>query len=151
MKLKIEIVEGVNEEVVIRCNKRDEKIERLKSAIENLINADAEAVLFIGETEFYVPYKKILFFEASDGKIIAHTKDKMFTAKTTLSKLEEILPPYFIRASKSCIINARQVSGLAKNLTGPSKVYFNGTEKFIFASRAYFKFLKDKIYTVHGL
>ena len=151
MKLRIEISPEESEEIVIRCHERTENVKKLESVIENLINADAECVLYIGETDYFVPYKKILFFEASEGKIYAHTKDKMLVCNSTLSKLEDILPYYFVRSSKSCIINAMQVSAIAHNITGPSKVFFNGTQKIIYASRAYYKFLKDKILSLRGI
>ena len=151
MKLRIEISPEESEEIVIRCNERTDDIKRIEKVIENLINADAECILYIGETEYFVPYKKILFFEASEGKIYAHTKDKILTARTTLSRLEEALPSYFVRGSKSCIINAMQVEAIAHNITGPSKVMFNGTQKSVYASRAYYKYLKDKILTIRGI
>ena len=62
-----------------------------------------------------------------DGKVYAHTKDKAFQSRLNLAKLEEVLPQYFVRSSKSCIINALQVGAISHNITGPSKVYFNGT------------------------
>ncbi|MBE5764629.1 MAG: LytTR family transcriptional regulator [Clostridiales bacterium] len=151
MKLRIEISPEESEEIVIRCHERTESVKKLESVIENLINADAECVLYIGETEYFVPYKKILFFEACEGKIYAHTKDKMIQARTTLAKLEELLPSYFVRCSKSCIINALQVGAIAHNITGPSKVYFNGAQKVVYASRSYYKYLKDKILTLRGV
>lgn len=151
MKLKIELTPDSPEEIIIRCNQRTEKIKRIESVIENLINEDAETVLYIGETEFFVPYKKILFFEAQNGKIYAHTKEKMLVARETLATLEEILPNYFVRGSKSCIINAKQISAITHNVTGPSKIYFEKTDKTVFVSRAYYKYLKERIYTLRGL
>ena len=151
MKLKIEISNSAEEEIVIRCNEQNERINRIARVIQNLINEDAEMVLTLGETQYFVPYKKILFFEMQNGKITAHTKDKMFYSEGTLTNLEKNLPTYFVRGGKSCIINAQQVSGLAHNLTGPSKVYFNNCDKIAFTSRAYYNFLIDKIYIIRGL
>lgn len=151
MKLKTVISPDANEEIIIRCKERNEKVLRLERVIENLINADAETVLRLGETEYFVPYKKILFYEMQDGRLTAHTKERTYTADGTLTKLEEILPHYFVRASKSCIINASLVSSISHNIAGPSKVCFNNTEKFVYASRSYYKFLKERVYAVHGL
>ena len=151
MKLRIEISPEENEEIVIRCKSYTETVKKVESVIENLINAYAECVLYANETEFYVPYKKILFFEVQDGKVYAHTKDKAFQSRLNLAKLEEVLPQYFVRSSKSCIINALQVGAISHNITGPSKVYFNGTQKIVYASRAYYKFLKDKLSVIRGV
>lgn len=151
MKLKIEISPEAQEEVVIRCNEQNEKILHLQQVIENLINADAEMILHIKDTEYFVPYKKILFFEIQNGKVTAHTKERMLTTEHTLAKLEEILPSYFIRGSKSCIINSSLVSAIAHNIYGPSKVFFKGSEKIVYVSRAYYKFLKEKICSLRGI
>ena len=152
MKLKVEVSPNESEEIVIRCKSRTEKVKRIENTIEYLINEDAEKILFIGETEFYVPYKKILFFEPSQGKIFAHTKDKIFTtSEKTLGALEQSLPPYFLRASKSCIINALQISSISHNLTGPSKITFASSDKVAYASRSYYKYLKERVYSLRGL
>lgn len=151
MKLKTIISPDSQEEIVIHCKERNDKIKRIEGVIENLINEDAQTVLFIAETEYFVPYKKILFFEMQNGKVTAHTKDKMFISHSTLAKLEETLPHYFIRGSKSCIINAQAVSGISHNVAGPSKVYFSATDKIVYVSRSYYKFLKEKIYLLKGL
>ncbi len=152
MKIKLEISPDFQEEeIVIRCKENSDKIKKIESALENLINEKTEIVLYVGETEYFVPFKKILFFEMQGGKVIAHTKDKAFEARSTLAALEESLPQFFLRGSKSCIINVSQVSAITRNLTGPSKVYFSNTDKIIYVSRAYYKFLKDKIHYLRGL
>ena len=151
MKLKVEIFPDSEEEIIIRCNERSDRVKRIENAIENLINENAEMVLTLGESEFYIPKKQILFFESDNGKICAHTKDKIYYTKLSLSTLESVLPNYFLRASKSCIINALLVKYLTHNLTGPSKIGFTGSEKTAFASRSYYKYLKERIYTIRGL
>ena len=151
MKLKTEIANQFEEEIIIRCKERTDKIKRIERVIENLIREDGEIVLKDINGEYFIPYKKILFFEMQNGKIVAHTKDRFFNADGTLQNLENLLPHFFIRASKSCIINGLAVAGLAHNITGPSKVYFTGSDKIIFASRSYYKFLKEKIYRLRGL
>lgn len=151
MKLKIEISPEQPEEIVIRCKEYGERVKRLEGVVQNLINDQTEISLSLGESEYYVNKRKILFFECVNGKICAHTKDKMYYSKLTLSALEEILPDYFIRASKSSIINAMAVGSISHNLTGPSKVGFLQSEKIIYVSRGYYKILKEKIYLLRGV
>lgn len=151
MKLKVEILPDHEEEVIIRCKSRSEQVKRIENAIDNLINENAEMVLTLGESEFYIPKKQILFFESDNGKTCVHTKDNIYYTKQTLLSLEKLLPNYFLRASKSCIINAKQVRYLAHNITGPSKIGFVNTEKTAFASRSYYKYLKERIYIIRGL
>lgn len=151
MKLKVELSPDSEEEIIIRCKQRDDRVKRIENVIENLINENAEMVLTLGESEFYIPKKQILFFESDSGKTCVHTKDKIFQTKLTLLALEKVLPPYFLRASKCCIINAHQVRYITHNITGPSKIGFSASEKIAFASRSYYKYLKERIYAIRGI
>ena len=47
-------------------------------------------------------------FETEEKVVYAHTKDDMFQVKYRLYELEEILPGYFMRISKSTILNAKK-------------------------------------------
>ena len=60
-----------------------------------------------------------------------------------LFTLEQTLPRAFVRASKSCIVNAAAVFCIRRELTGVSEVGFRGTEKTAFLSRSYYKNLMD--------
>ena len=148
MKLRTEISPEMyeNEEVVIiHCRARSEKVKLIESVIENILAGDTEIVLYINDTEFYIPKNDILFFETNNGKISAHTADRIFTTNYKLIELEHILPPNFVRVSKSCILNASKVEAINSNLTGASEVFFRDTKKMIYVSRGYFKLLKKKI------
>ncbi len=149
MKLRVELIDECDEqEIIVRCHAGNAKLQLLERAMETLLDADSEMILTLGGTEHYVPKRDILFFETADGKVAAHTADKMFYTSYRLLELEAILPPSFVRASKSCIINASAVASLAHNLTGASLVAFRGTEKAVYASRAYYKILREKIHEI---
>lgn len=150
MKLRIEEREG-DEEVVVYCKTRSERIRRIELAVERILSEEGEMVLTLGDTEFYVPKKELLFFETADGKVAAHTRGNMYYTGLTLQNLEETLPHNFIRASKSCIVNAGQVCALSKNVTGQGEVLFRDTSKKAFVSRGYYKDLKQKVYELHRL
>jgi DNA-binding LytR/AlgR family response regulator len=149
MKLRVELIDESDQpEIIVRCHARDAKVQLLERAMETLLDADAEMVLTLGDTEYYVPKRDILFFETVDNKVVAHTRDKMYYTTHRLLELETIMPASFVRASKSCIINANKVFSLAHNLTGASLVTFYGCEKVVYTSRAYYKVLKDKIHEI---
>ena len=75
----------------------------------------------------------------------AHTRNDIFTTKRRLYELEQILPHYFCRISKSAIVNVKEIYSITKNITASSKIEFRDTHKHIFVSRGYFKPLKSKI------
>ena len=150
MRLRIEPCDG-EEEVVIYCHSETHQVQRIAHTVERLLAEDGELVLTFGETEFYVPKKEILFFETSGGKLTAHTVQKMYYVGSTLQALEQSLPHVFVRASKSCIVNASWVCALSKNITGMGEVLFKRSDKKVFVSRGYYRTLKQKIYELHEL
>ena len=149
MKLKIEIDPSLKEDqIIIKARERNKRVEQIEEAFEKLISLDSEMVLTLGDTEYYVTKNDILFFETADGKVSAHTADKMYYTFHKLYELETILPSTFLRISKSCIINTAKINSLTKNLTGASRVTFSGCDKAVYVSRSYFNLLKDKIYNM---
>ncbi len=146
LKVKIEIDESVREcEVTIKCAQVDEnvlKIQKLLSAESSV----AEPIIFYkNDTEFFLPLKDILFFETDDGTIWAHTVTDEFEVRYKLYELEERLPSQFLRISKSTILNSHLVYSITKNLTGASKIEFQGTKKIVYCSRNYYKDLKNRL------
>ena len=146
MRLRVEISpETAEEEVVIRCRERDARTVSLERAVESIIGCSTDMMLTLGDTEYYIPKKELLFFETYDGKVTAHTADRMLYTSYKLFELESIMPKSFVRVSKSCIVNIDAIGAIAKNLTGASRVMFRGTEKAVYVSRSYYKVLKEKI------
>lgn len=147
MKLRVEIVEDdADEEIILRCNSKTESIGLIERALEELLDADAEMAVTLGDTEYYLSKREVLFFETYDGRVTVHTAQSMYYTRYKLFELETLMPPSFVRVSKSCILNAAKVSSLSHNLTGASRATFYGTDKIVYVSRSYYKLLKEKIY-----
>lgn len=145
MRIRIEISDSDDEEVIIRCKERTEKVSHLEQVIENAVRGDSLLVLYSANTEYYIPKKDILFFETYDGKVCAHTKDRMYKTSHKLFELEGIMPSYFVRISKSCIANIKMINSLRRELTGNGEITFAGTDKSTYFSRGYYSILKDKL------
>lgn len=79
-----------------------------------------------------------------DG-ISAHTIQDMYRIKYRLYELEEMLPGYFLRISKSAILNTKKIFAIDRNLSSASLVSFQGTHKKVYVSRRYYKPLKDRL------
>lgn len=146
MKVKIETDCNISEnEVIIRCNSLNDDILRL----QNLINgSDANMkspVFYKNEKEYYLPLEKILFFETDSGIVNAHTVNDLYFVKNKLYELEEILPGFFARVSKSTILNTHAVYSVTKNITSSSIVEFENTHKQVYVSRYYYKPLQEKL------
>lgn len=145
MKVKVEIDEKYEDEIIIRSSKIDETLTKIQTAIKDIISETRRLEFYKGEKDYYLTLDKILFFETSEGCISAHTADDLYQTKYRLYELEELLPGYFMRVSKSTILNTNHIYSITRNLTAASLVDFNNTHKKVYVSRSYYKALKCRL------
>ena len=145
MKIRIETDESITEnEVIIRCHTVDQEVRRMEKA---LIDAVQKACIpfFKDGAEYFIPLDDVLFFESDDGYVFAHTVNDMYKVKSSLAGLTDMLPAYFVRASKSSIVNVERICSVEKSLTSFSTIGFFGTHKRMFASRSHIKSVMQAI------
>lgn len=146
MKIRIEIDENlIEDEVVIQCAGINEEVMKVQKAISEVINASQKLVFYKDATEYYLELDEILFFETDESGISAHTKKDVYQTKYKLYELEDLLPGFFMRVSKSTILNTRHIYSINRNLTASSVVAFSGTHKQVYVSRYYYKPLISKL------
>lgn len=146
MKIKIEIDEQLKEdEVTIRCRELSDQIEQLQRAVREIGASSQRYVFQKGESQYYLSLDEILFFEADNHRIYAHTKKDVYETRYKLYELEKLLPYYFLRVSKSTVINMRSVLSIKKNLTSASLIEFRSSDKVTYASRSYYKMLEMRM------
>lgn len=147
MKVRIEINENIHDEdeVIIRCSKLDDRVRRIFDTVTDITKGSMHLLLSRGNVDFYIPLDSILFFETSDSCISAHTAQSVYETTYRLYELEELLPGYFMRISKSTIINLNHVYSISRNLTSSSAVQLRNTHKQVFVSRHYYKSLKERL------
>lgn len=144
MKLRIEVTGGLAEdEVIIRCAREDDTVRRLQTYIRGL--SAPKLTLYKGAREIYLPPGEILFFETDGETVYAHTAADAFKAKHRLYELETMLPRHFVRSAKGTIVNTARILAITRNLASASKIEFPNTHKHVYASRHYYKNLKDKM------
>lgn len=144
MKIKLDISEDNNDEIIIKCKKYDKKIEEIQKLLTNLISNN-EFIFYKDNEEFYISIDKILFFDTEDNIVNAHTKDDIFNVKYKLYELEKILPYNFVRISKSTIVNINYIYSINKSIASSSEIKFYDTHKSVYVSRMYYKILKEKM------
>lgn len=146
MKVKIEIIDNLDDtEIVIRTKEISNEILNLQKIISENSSSKTALIFYKGEKEYFINYKKILFFQTNNRNVEAHTRDNMYTVKRKLYELEDLLPNSFMRISKSCILNVDLIYSIKKNITSVSEIEFRNTNKKVLISRHYFKALQDKI------
>ncbi|MFQ6173448.1 LytTR family DNA-binding domain-containing protein [Streptococcus anginosus] len=144
MKIRVELDSNLEEaEIVIKVPRFDEQIERIQRSLKEVAKP---SILFYKDTsEYYVDLADILFFETEGNKIFAHARNNAYEVKLKLYELEECLPRYFCRISKSTITNIKAIYSLEKSFSGTSSIRFYDTHKQVHVSRHYFQFLKEKL------
>lgn len=144
MRIQIEIDENLaSDEVVIKVAQFDEKI----SQLEQYFKPSSEMSLsFIKDnSEYFLDLEMILYFETEGSKVLAHSLEDVFEVKLKLYQLEETLPSYFCRISKSAIANTRKIYALDKSFSGTSLIRFFDSQKIVYVSRHYYKTLKESL------
>lgn len=145
MKTRIIIDEDNEEEIVIKCKKMTKDIESLHEIIKNTVNNSNQIVFYKDNTEYYFDLDNIIFFETNGNIVNAHTLNDIFEVKYKLYELENILPGFFTRISKSTIVNINKIYSINKNITSSSVIEFHHSYKQVYVSRMYYKPLKEKM------
>ncbi len=145
VKVRIEVDENNEEEIVIRCQSLTPHIMKLQQMLVEDGNRSGQLVLYKGDVEYYINLSEILFFETENSLVIAHTAKDAYETRKKLYELENLLPGAFLRISKSAIVNTDKIYAINRNLTASSAIEFQGTHKQIYVSRAYYKLLKEKM------
>lgn len=146
MNIKIEIDDSLEEdEVLIRCRSLTEEIYAIQRAVSETASAAQKFVFYKENTEYYLTLDEILFFETDGTRICAHTRTDTYQIRYKLYELENILPGFFMRVSKSTILNTNHIYSIHRNLTASSTVAFQDTHKQVCVSRLYYKPLISKL------
>lgn len=85
----------------------------------------------------------ILYFEAVDDKVFAYTKEKEYEVRIRLYEIEKnYRSSYFVRCSKSVVLNLMQLEGISPALNGRFYAHMKNGEKLVI-SRQYAPALKE--------
>lgn len=146
MKVRVEIEEALEEDyVVIHCKRLNEQIMQVQNILADIGSQDKTILLHRENKEYYLPLDRILFFETENKEVRVHTKTEIYDTEYKLYELEELLPGYFMRISKSTIVNLNQVYSISRNLTSSSLIEFVNCHKQVYVSRNYYKALIDRL------
>lgn len=146
MKIRIELDENLaEEEIIIRTSKLTPEISQLQNLIADAMRDNKSIEYYKGDTRVYITNEEVLFFETDARGICAHTKDDSYEIRYKLYELEEMLPSYFMRVSKSTILNLKAIFAIDRNLYSSSVVSFRNTHKQVYVSRHYYKELIERL------
>lgn len=146
MKIRIEIDDSLKEvEVIIRSQEWTDEVQKLQAAISEIRKSGSKFVFYKNETEYFLDLNTILFFETCESEMLAHTRDEIYKVRYRLYELEELLPGFFMRVSKSTILNTKCIHSISRSVSTPCLVQFQNTHKQVYVSRFYYKPLRNRL------
>ena len=108
----------------------------ISEEIDRLTRSETDDV-FVLKTEgasHRIPFRDVLFFEASNKKVLLHTAGQEIGYYDSIDNLTAVLPEYFIRCHRSFVVNTRKIEELRWadmeiKLTGGVRVPFSRSQR----------------------
>lgn len=143
--MKIQLNQGSQfseTEITINCRETSEDILRLLAILRSF---DQKITGTKNGETFILSAQAILYIDTVDKKTFFYTAKDIYETTLKLYELEERLEPFnFFRASKSSIINLRQVKSLRPDFGGRLILTMNNGER-LYVSRQYSRAIKNKL------
>lgn len=144
MKTVVNIIQSkIEENVIFNIYKVTPFFE---SIINGVKNNDGSSYLIVNDLsenkQIKVAYHNIFYIEYVNRKLFVYIKENMYELKIPLYKLEKQLPNYFVRCSKSMIVNINEIKEFSSSLNGNVTAELLNNEKIII-SRRYVKDIKE--------
>ncbi|MBR3635802.1 MAG: LytTR family transcriptional regulator DNA-binding domain-containing protein [Lachnospiraceae bacterium] len=133
-------------QVIIKADKRTEKIDKIIEAIEKCVHEDVSRIsVSDGDSIILLEQKDIMRVYTENRKVVVCTDDKEYESKITLREFEEILDKgYFVRISRFEIINLQKVFSFDLSMSGTIRVIFDGASE-TWVARRYVKDILRKL------
>lgn len=143
MDIKVlKIAKSQPEQVEIRCHEVTEQVQEIVTFVKS---RQGNLTGTIGEKQYEIPISDIHYIESVDNKTFLYGSQKVYETRQKLYEMEEILrEKYFLRVSKSLLLNLMKVQWIKPALNGRfTAVLQNGEELLI--SRKYVPELKKAL------
>ena len=140
MRIKIlKIARSEPEELEIRCH---EVTEQIKEIVTFAKSRQGQLTGIIEGKQYEIPVTDIYYVEAVDNAVFIYGYQKVYETRQKLYELEGILrEKYFLRVSKSLILNLMKVKAIKPALNGRYSAVLQSDEEVII-SRKYVPELK---------
>ena len=142
MRVRFEQVDSrEKEQALIRAV---EKTADILSAMDLLENGSGGVAVTKDRNTFFCRQTQIYYIESVDKRTYVYTRDDCYESRDRLYELEEKLGMYYVRISKSMIVNLRKIRNVSAEPGGRMvAVLLNGERVII--SRSYVKEIKRRL------
>lgn len=142
MQVRFEQVDSPDkEEAVIRARAKTDDI---KAAIGILEGNGRTIPLIKDGNSVFVEISALYYIESVDKKSFVYTRQNCYETKLRLYELEETLGAYFLRVSKSMIVNLKKIKCVRSDISGRMEATLLNDEKIVI-SRGYVKEIKRRL------
>ena len=141
MKLTLHIGTAHEEEIIVYADRKN----ALTDSIEQLVHIESTPLVgYKDETAIRLHHTDIHCFSVENNHVFAHTTHEKLLIKSRLYKIEEGLPPNFVKINQSCIVNLAKISRFDTKITGTLSVTMqNGYCDYV--SRRNLKTVKERM------
>ena len=140
MQVKIrKIAEEQPEEVEIRCHEMTEEVREIVTFIKT---RNGQLTGIQEGKQYEIPVTDICYIEAVDERTFLYTSKQVYETRQRLYELEELLKEkYFLRVSKSMLLNLMKIQAIKPALNGRLTAVLKSGEEIII-SRKYVQELR---------
>lgn len=129
----------------------DQIVKETEGKREDYPVAGEEVIISAGKNVYKLNVESITHIETHGRRrcLIIHTKDQNIESKMTLKEIMSLLPDYFIRGHKSCIVNTR----LIRSIVFENEVYIGklSTGELVTISKKYYSDVVQEMKSNIGL
>lgn len=141
MKLTLEPLEGEEPEVVIRGDPADPRVHRLMAAFSKA-SGGGRLFLYREGKAFLYDLEDVDYFEAGEGRVLAHAGGETLEARERLYELAE-LAPGLVQISKGVLVNLSKVRSVEAEFSGNYVCTLRDGKTRLTLSRKYVKAFKQ--------
>lgn len=142
MRVRFEQVDSrEKEQALIRAV---EKSPDILNAMDLLENGSGGIAVTKDKSTYFCKLTQIYYIESVDKRTYVYTKDDCYESRDRLYELEEKLGTYYIRISKSMIVNLRKIRNVSAEPGGRMVAVLLNAERVVI-SRSYVKEIKRRL------
>ena len=142
MRVRFEQVDDrKKEQALIRAV---EKTPDILSAMDLLENGSGGVTVMKDRSTYFCKLTQIYYIESVDKRTYVYTKNDCFESRDRLYEMEEKLGKYYVRISRSMIVNLRKIRNVRAEPGGRMAAVLLNDERVII-SRSYVKEIKRRL------
>ena len=129
----LKIAKEQPEQMEIRCHEITEEIKEIVTFVKT---RQGRLTGLQEDRQFEVPVSEVCYIEAVDNKVFLYTVKQVYETRQKLYELEELLKEkYFLRVSKSLLLNLMKVRAIKPALNGRFTAVLQSGEEIIISSK----------------